>query len=109
MRFLVYCGITLKKGSRLSSAPKFLFSRFLLICSFFLLGNDQTIATVLTGVDHAGFVGLVIQESKKASAEFGGPENAGEVLNYIYTSAQELDGQDMEIVSQWLEEHGFAE
>lgn len=54
-------------------------------------------------------VGLVIQESKKVSAEFGGPENAGEVLNYIYTSAQELDGQDMEIVSQWLEEHGFAE
>ena len=54
-------------------------------------------------------VGLVIQESTKVSAEFGGPENAGEVLNYIYTSAQELDGQDMEIVSQWLEEHGFSE
>ena len=58
-------------------------------------------------IANRSLIGTITNKVSHTVKEFAGPVDASETIGNMYQQIQDFDNQDMEVIGQWLEDHGI--
>ena len=58
-------------------------------------------------IANKSLIGTITNKVSHTIKEFAGPVDASETIGNMYQQIQDFDNQDMEVIGQWLEDHGI--
>ena len=59
-------------------------------------------------IANRSLIGTITNKVSHTVKEFAGPIDASETIGNMYQQMKDFDNQDMEVIGQWLEEHGIS-